>query len=179
MYRNRTEADVRDMYLSSLKDGRFESGHAIHMDNWTVHGCPTNAGAITASGDKVAAVWFTGADGAKRVKFAFSGDDGATFQKAAIIDGDKPVGRASAALLKDGSAVVVWIGGNNSLLARQVWADGRLGSVISIVSAGPEGKLGFPFAAAAGDGVMAVWTDWKHDKALGVRTALLLHSPVK
>jgi len=174
MYRNRTEENVRDMYVSAFSDGRMQAGRPVHADGWRIDGCPTNSGSLAAVGEGVAAIWFTGADRNPRINLAFS--QGESFRKPVVIDGAKPIGRAAVAALADGSAMVTWLGHNERgivLRARQAWPDGRVGKPLDVVTASPNGKLGFPFVATVPGGVMSVWTDWEGERAREVRAALI------
>ena len=40
VYRNRTESEIRDIYVVSGKDDGRTEPFAIAEDNWEIHGCP-------------------------------------------------------------------------------------------------------------------------------------------
>ncbi len=174
LYRNRTQENVRDMYLSSFSEGRMQPGHPVHADGWKIDGCPTNSGGMAVAGNGLAAAWFTGADRKPRIELAFSTSKG--FSEPTILDDMKPAGRVALAGLADQSVIVTWLGHNQHgvvLRARQAWPDGRLEKPFDVVAAPPDGKLGFPFVAAIPGGVMSVWTNWEGERAMGVRAALI------
>jgi hypothetical protein len=59
VYRNRTEGEVRDIYTTSLVDGRWTEGRPVHEDGWVIPACPVNGPAVDARGDDVAVAWFS------------------------------------------------------------------------------------------------------------------------
>ncbi len=176
MYRGRTTADIRDMHVTSLQQGTWRPAHIVHADNWKLTGCPTNSGVITAQNREVAVTWFTGASGHKQVKLAFSQNAGSTFAEPLAIDDAAPVGRASVALLPDGSAITSWVGASaqaSILFARKADIDSQLTPPLKVAQIAAGEKFGFPFVATVQRKAVIVWTVWEGEKALGIRAALV------
>src|SRR5919197_741880 len=58
-YRNRSDDEVRDIYVSRLVQGRWSEPSVVHADNWRIPACPINGPALAANGRNVAIVWYT------------------------------------------------------------------------------------------------------------------------
>ena len=164
VYRNRTEAEVRDIYTTSLSDGHWTEGRPVHADGWVIAACPVNGPAVDARGDDVAVAWFAAPGDSARVQVAFSKDGGVTFAPPSRVDGGNPGGRVDITLLPDGSAVVLWIERNGEqgaeIRVRRVGADGSLGAPALVASSSAERASGFPRMASDGSGrLFFAWTD--------------------
>lgn len=121
-----------------------------------------NGPAVSAVGDTVAAVWFTGAQDTARVRVAFSTDAGATFGPPTRIDGGTPAGRVDVELLDGGRALVSWVertGGEAAeVRARVVRRDGTLESPLVVSPSNGTRASGFPRMTRIADGVLMAWT---------------------
>jgi ribonuclease BN (tRNA processing enzyme) len=162
VYRDRTEGEIRDIYVTRLVDGRWETGRPVAEDGWNIAGCPVNGPAIAARGNSVAVAWFTAANNEPIVRFAFSSDGADTFGAAVDVDTDWPIGRVGVLLVDATTAIVSWLrqgeGGSGEVMARAVYADGRLGPA-RLVGTTLTGRLsGFPQIAAHGDDIVFAWT---------------------
>ena len=170
VYRDRSQADVRDIAAVRLDEGNWSKPRKLSPDGWEIQGCPVNGPAIAADGRRVAVAWFTAANDAPRVKLAFSADAGASFGMPVIVDQGNPQGRVDAVLLDDGSAVVSWVESTaegSSMRVRRVGADGKPGAAIIVVPAGGRLANGFPQMARSGNVLLFAWT------ADQVRTAVM------
>ena len=168
VYRDRTEGEVRDIYATSLIDGRWTEGRPVHADGWVIAACPVNGPAVDARGADVAVAWFTAPGDSARVQVAFSGDGGATFGAPARVDGGNPGGRVDVVLLEDGGAAVSWIErvaedgaeGGAQIRVRRVARDGALAAPAVLSDASAERSSGFPRMALDGRGrLVFAWTD--------------------
>lgn len=163
VYRNRTEEEVRDIYLTRKGRDGWTEGHAVHADGWVFPACPVNGPSVDASGESVVVAWFTGANQRAAVYAAFSDDAGDSFGTRIRIDEGNPLGRVDVLMLADGSALVSWIertGAGADIRARKLGRDGSLGEplVISGTSAGRDS--GFPRMAKDPEGgVVFAWTE--------------------
>ena len=161
-YRDRSPAEIRDIYVVRRVGGRWTAGKPVHNDNWHIAACPVNGPAIDAADNRVAVAWFTAANDSARVKLAFSTDAGATFGAPVRIDGGAPGGRVDVAQLKDGSALVSWIervGGDTAAVrARRVSRDGRAGTPVTIATSSAARASGFPQMAVSGSDALFAWT---------------------
>ena len=187
-YRNRTDGEVRDIYVARYADGEWSDGRPVHDDGWVIPGCPVNGPAVAARGDTVAVAWFTAAeesgDAARtreeiraagergRVLAAFSTDQGGTFGAPVRVDDGEAMGRVDIALL-DGAAVVSWLertGDGAEVRVRRVDAAG-IGPASVVAGAKAERATGFPRMVRAGDRLVFAWT--MPGETGGVRTAVV------
>lgn len=153
-YRDRTDAEVRDISLVAREKGRWSRPRALSSDAWSINGCPVNGPALAAKGSLVAAVWFTAAGDKPRVKFSFSKDGGRTFGAPTTLDSGEPSGRVDVVLLDDGAAVASWLE-DGAAVARRITPGGEASAPFAIA---PKAS-GFPRLAAWNGRVVAAWTD--------------------
>jgi hypothetical protein len=177
VYRNRTEAEIRDIYVTRRVDGTWTEGAPVHDDGWEIGGCPVNGPAVDAVGSSVAVAWFTAPGDVARAKVAFSEDAGATFGDPVVVDDGNPAGRVDLRMLDARRALVTWIertGGDRAeIRARIVGSDGHAGSSGALTSTTSTRPSGFPRMAPVGDGTLLLaWTDVTGE-APTVRTARL------
>jgi hypothetical protein len=164
VYRNRTDAEIRDIYLTRWVDGAWTEGTPVHSDGWEIAGCPVNGPAVVAAGDDVAVAWFSAPGNVPNVKVAFSLDGGVTFGTPSVIDGGNPAGRVDLLMMDDGSVLVSWLertGGEDAeVRIRRVSADGAPTESVTLIGASAERASGFPRMVEANDGsVLLAWTD--------------------
>ncbi|MEX2282280.1 MAG: sialidase family protein [Gemmatimonadota bacterium] len=161
-YRNRSDQEIRDIYVTRRVNGQWTPGVPVHNDNWHIAACPVNGPVVVAAGNRVALAWFTAANDSARVKMAFSDDGGARFGAPVRIDRGSPAGRVDVAWLSDGSALVTWVertGGENAeVRARRVNRNGRAGSPTTIATSSAARASGFPRMAVTGSDVVFAWT---------------------
>ena len=161
-YRDRSPAEIRDIYVTRRVGGKWTAGAPVHSDNWKINACPVNGPAISARGLRVALAWFAAPGDSGRVQVAFSDDAGAKFGAPVRIDGGAPAGRVDVAVLPDGGALVTWIertGGDTAVVrARKVRKDGTAGAPTTIASSSAARASGFPRMAVSGSHVMFAWT---------------------
>lgn len=161
-YRNRTDDEIRDIYVTRRVNGVWRAGTAVHNDNWKIAACPVNGPALSAKAARVALAWFTAPGDSGRVNVAFSDDAGATFSTPSRVDGGTPAGRVDVALLPDGAALVTWVervGGDIAAVrSRRIGRDGKAGQPITIASSSAARSSGFPRAVIAGAHVLFAWT---------------------
>jgi hypothetical protein len=172
-FRDRSQDETRDIYVSRLADGRWTKPEPVHRDNWQINACPVNGPAISASGRDVAIAWFTVAEDQGRVFVAFSADAGRTFAPPVRVDDVSALGRVDVELLPDGAAVVSWIevaGQRSEFRIRRVSRSGQRDESMSVAGITANRSSGFPRMARRGDELVFAWTD---TEAVGsrVRTA--------
>ena len=108
-FRNRSDKEVRDIYVSRLADGRWSAPTPVHNDGWRINACPINGPALSARNRDVAVAWFTVQQGQGHAFAAFSRDAGRTFGPPIRVDEAGSLGRVNIELLTDGSAAVSWV----------------------------------------------------------------------
>lgn len=163
VYRDRTEAEVRDIYVARMVDGSWTEGRPVSNDGWVIGGCPVNGPAVVASERSVAVAWFTAPNDEARVKVAFSSDAGATFEAPVVVDDGNPGGRVDLVMMDDGSVVVSWLertGGEGAeVRIRRVRPDGSASASASVTHSSAERASGFPQLARDAAGLVMAWTD--------------------
>ncbi|MDH3647729.1 MAG: exo-alpha-sialidase [Gammaproteobacteria bacterium] len=162
VYRDRTENEIRDIYVSRAVDGRWQPGVPVHNDGWKIAGCPVNGPAIASTGRNVAVAWFTAAGDTPRVRVSLSGDDAKTFGEPVDLHTRTPLGRVDVEWLDDGVAVVSWLEKSGmkqaELCIRTVSADGELGPLHVVASTAASRPSGFPQMIRADDRLIFAWT---------------------
>ena len=180
VYRDRSAAEVRDIYIVRRVNGSWSAPQAIYADNWQINGCPVNGPSVAADGRRVVVAWFTSVGDAPHVKIAFSEDAGASFNNPIQVDDGETLGRVDTLLLSDGSALVCWLSGNvegGAIKVRRVQADGKVGPPSVIAKTDISRSSGFPRMARFGNEVHFAWTEFA--KPSHVRTATVDVSPYK
>jgi len=170
VFRDRSNAEVRDIARVRLRDGAWTEAQAIAADHWEISGCPVNGPSVAADGRHAAVAWFTAANDAPRVRVAFSADAGASFGLPLAVDDGRPLGRVDTLLLEDGSAIVSWVESSpdgSSLRLRRIRPDGERGEAVVVVPAGEPLANGFPQMVRAGAELVLAWTAGR------VRTAVV------
>jgi hypothetical protein len=153
-YRNRSNDEIRDIYITRRVGGKWTEGVPVFADNWHINACPVNGPAIAAAGERVAVAWFTAANDSPRVKLAFSAP--------VRVDGGNPAGRVDVVMLRDGSALVIWLertGGEVAAVrGRRIARDGKAGAPVTIATSSAARASGFPRLALTGSDVVFAWT---------------------
>jgi len=175
-FRGHNALEIRDIKVARLADNNWQSPHSVHDDMWKINGCPVNGPALSSSGKKLGIVWFTGSNDKPEVKFAFSDDQGGTFQAPITLDSpngeNRPVGHVAVSLLDDGSAVAFWLHHHPSrtdLVGEQISSSGQTNSTFTIAS-GTESSLGYPRVQRFGNQLLI---SWGGKTAAVVRTAII------
>lgn len=173
-YRDRSDKEIRDIYVSRFENGKWSAGSPVHADNWEINGCPVNGPAIAARGQAVAVAWFVARDNAPKTQLAFSRDGGRTFGPPVRIDSGTTLGRVGLTLLADGRALVSWIdktGSSATLNVRDVKPDGTMGAPVIVAPISGERTSGFPQIVVSGRKVIAAWTNAQKGAVIGISVA--------
>ena len=161
-YRNRSNEEIRDIYVTRRVNGKWLPGVPVYNDNWHIEACPVNGPAVAATGNRVALAWFTAANDSPRVKVVFSDDAGARFSAPVRVDDGNPGGRVDIGILSDGSALVTWLertGGEIAVVrGRRVTRDGKAGKPVTIATSSGARASGFPRFAITNSGIVFAWT---------------------
>ncbi len=178
-YRNRTDDEVRDIFISRFEKGTWSEPAAVHHDGWKIAACPVNGPMLSASGRDVAIVWFTAKDDRPRAWVAFSTDAGRTFGTPIRLDDSGTLGRVDVELMPDGSAVASWIEfaeQRAQLRVRRVQRSGVRSTPVTVSDVAGSRASGYPRLAAAGKDVVLAWTETgdgrSHVRAATIRGAV-------
>jgi hypothetical protein len=169
-YRNRTAAEIRDIYVTRLAAGKWSMPTRVHADNFKIEACPINGPAIAARGKDVAVAWFTAPNEKEQSFVAFSHDGGRTFGKAAKVEDQGTLGRMQVALAADGAAVVGWVEFANeksTFKVRRIGADGSRGPSVAVADIS---GTRFPRLAVAKNEAVVAWTESEKESSR-VKTA--------
>ena len=179
-YRNRTEDEIRDIYVSRLEKGKWTEPKPVHADGWKIPACPVNGPMLSARGRNVVLAWFTAAGGDGRTMVAFSKDAGRTFTAPARVDDTGSLGRVDAELLADGSAIVSWIETTNKrteFRARRIEPNGTRSAPLTISELAGTRASGYPRMAKIGDQLVFAWSETANGQTQ-VQTAVA-RSPIR
>jgi len=136
VYRDRTEDEIRDIYVARRLDGQWQAGVPVAEDNWNISGCPVNGPVIVADGKLVVVAWFTAADNNPIVKSVVSTNAGKTFSEPVVVSAENPMGRVGVALIDASSYAVSWLQtdgkGTYAINVRSLTIDGQIGPINTV-----------------------------------------------
>lgn len=173
-YRDRSELEIRDIYVTQQVDGKWLTPKAVFNDNWKIEGCPVNGPSISASGDQVAIAWFTAAQGFGEVKLAFSNDAGATFANPIILAKGNTTGRVGTSILSNGITAVSWMETADDMAHIMLALFDEAGKELSrttLAETSAARASGFPVISEFGQQLVASWTETGENSQ--VKTALV------
>jgi hypothetical protein len=174
-FRDRSAAEIRDIYTSRLVNGKWSEPAALHADNWKIAACPVNGPALSASGRNVAASWFTVKGEQGQAFVAFSADAGKTYGAPIRIDDGGSLGRVDVALVPDGSAAIAtWIefaDQRSQFRARRIDRNGTRSAPVTIAGLAAGRASGYPRMALSGRELVFAWTESAAGSAMVVKTA--------
>jgi hypothetical protein len=161
-FRNRTDDEVRDIYVSRLENGTWTEPKAVHEDGWKINACPVNGPMLSARGRTVALAWFNAKNDQGRAFVAFSQDAGRSFGTPIRLDDVGALGRVDVELTADGAAIASWIefaDQRSQLKVRRVDASGTRSPSITVTQLAGGRASGYPRIAVSADEVVFAWTD--------------------
>jgi hypothetical protein len=161
IYRNRTEDEVRDIYVSRRLKGEWQAGKPVSDDGWIISGCPVNGPSISAEGNLVVAAWFTGANDKPTVKAAVSTNAGKSFSEPVEVAARNVTGHVGVSLIDAHSFVVSWMesdkDGTYAIKIRALTKDRQLGRVNTVGRTSVARTV--PQLIRVGDKLILAWTD--------------------
>lgn len=173
-YRNRSEDETRDIYVSRLDRGTWTEPVPVHRDGWKIAACPVNGPMLSARGRDVVVAWFTVQNDVGHAYVAFSRDAGRSFGQPIRLDEASAIGRVDIALLPDGSAAATWIEfaeKQSSFSLRRVKPSGEKSPAIAVTAIDGGRASGYPRLAQSGDELIFAWTETRNGTAT-VNTAV-------
>jgi hypothetical protein len=169
-FRDRSAAEVRDISVSRLEQGKWTEPAPVHADGWTIPACPVNGPMLGARGRDVAIGWFTVKENQGHAYVAFSNDAGRSFSAPIRIDDGGSLGRVDIELMLDGSAIASWIefaDERAQFRVRRVAPDGSKSAAITVSGIAGNRTSGYPRIARHGDELVFAWTE--SDPSAGLR----------
>lgn len=161
-YRDRSDDEVRDIFISRLENGKWTEPRAVHADGWKIAACPVNGPMLSARGRDVALAWFTAQRDQPRALIAFSKDAGRTFGTPIPLDDGGSLGRVDVELLADGSAIATWIelaDQGAQFRVRRVEPSGVKSPAIVVSGLAGGRASGYPRLASHGNEMVFAWTE--------------------
>lgn len=163
VYRNRSDKNVRDIFIAHQVFGEWQEGRSVADDGWQISGCPVNGPAIAVNDVQVSVVWFTAVNDEPAIRVALSDNDGVSFDQVIDIAEHQPVGRVDIEITNERDTIVSWIGTTadkrTALLVRRIGDDGGLGAIREVAEIEPSRRSGFPHMMLDGDEIVLVWVD--------------------
>ncbi|PKP25229.1 MAG: hypothetical protein CVU03_08895 [Bacteroidetes bacterium HGW-Bacteroidetes-2] len=162
LYRDRSDAEVRDISIVRNVDGKWIEPKTIHNDNWEIFGCPVNGPSAVAFESTLAVAWFTGANNQAKVQAVFSKDDGETFLSPIQMDGGDPIGRVAIVLLDEENALVSWVeafGEEAKVQVVKINISGTVSTPFAIADFSKSRASGFPQMQVLNNVVYFAWTN--------------------
>ncbi len=173
VYRNRSDEEVRDIYISRLVDGDWTEPKTIHNDNWQIKGCPVNGPKAATLNNTLVIAWFTAADNVPKVNLTFSDDNGENFALPIQIDNGKPIGRVDVALIDKQNALVSWMETTENgadIIIIKVNKNGSKSKPFVVSSLSESRASGFPQIELVNGKIIAAWNHVV-DKKSTIKTA--------
>lgn len=165
VYRNRTDDEVRDIFVTRRVDGSWQPGTPVSDDGWVISGCPVNGPSITALEDLVVVAWFTAANNEPQVKTAHSTNSGKSFSEPVEIASKGASGHVGISLIDEHAYVVSWMesgkDGDYEINLRAQTVDGQLGPVRTVGRTSVARNV--PQMARVDDKLILAWTDEIND----------------
>ncbi|WP_435577423.1 hypothetical protein [Gilvibacter sp.] len=159
VYRDRSEAEIRDIYAVRLQDSIWTEPRAVYNDSWEINGCPVNGPAISSNGI-TAVSWFTMVDDKPKVKLGTMGT-GSWFDEFLVLEDLRAIGRVDVAVDNQANAFALYMtdaGSTANLNLTHIASTGaRMTHVLTKMS--PERASGFPQLALFEDKAVISYTE--------------------
>ena len=179
VYRDRTDDEVRDIYISRLLDGSWTIPKPIYNDNWIINGCPVNGPKAATYNNSLVIAWFTAAKNTPKVNIIFSDDSGKSFGTPIQIDNGKPIGRVDVALLDENNALVSWMESSENgaeIKVVKVNNNGAKQKPLIAASLSAARSSGFPQMEVFNDTVYFAWNDISENQPVIKMTRIDINS---
>lgn len=174
-YRNRTENEIRDIYVSKNIDGAWQEPEPVFNDGWEIAACPVNGPSIDVFDEIVSVGWFTGTNNKPVVKLSFSIDEGGSFLSPIIVDSTIALGRVDVIANNKNSTWISWMSRNDDkgqLNLKLISIEGETLEEYVITEMSPSRGSGFPQITATRKGVLVAWTDLS-ESGTAIKTVII------
>ena len=167
VYRDRSDKEVRDIYIARKINGIWGVPTPIHNDGWEINGCPVNGPKVASNSNNLAVSWFTVSNEKPTVNLSFSKSNGASFGTPIKINDDDPIGRVDVAFLNPQEVLVSYIEGDDVgtyLRIKKVSIDGKVSAPITISKIDGGRNSGVPQLEILDNDAFIVWTVFEGKK---------------
>ena len=167
VYRDRSDKEVRDIYIARKINGIWGVPTPIHNDGWEINGCPVNGPKVASNSNNLAISWFTVSNEKPTVNLSFSKSNGASFGTLIKINDDDAIGRVDVAFLNPHEVLVSYIEGDDVgtyLRIKKVSIDGKVSAPITISKIDGGRNSGVPQLEILDNEAFIVWTVLKGKK---------------
>ena len=161
VYRDRSEKEVRDIYMTRNINDVWEAPIPVHNDGWVIYGCPVNGPKVVSYENNIAVSWFTVSDTEPMVNVSFSKFYGASFDEPIKINDHNAIGRVDVAFLNEKEVIVSYMEGDDDgtyLRIKKVSLDGKVSKPITISRIDGGRSTGVPQLEILNDEIFIVWT---------------------
>jgi len=173
-YRDRSEEEIRDIYVTRNVGEEWIKPKPVFKDNWKISGCPVNGAALDAKEETVALAWYSAPENKAQVKLSFSKNSGADFDAPIVLSNVNPIGRVDVILLSENTALVSWIEKEETgavVKIAKINAEGTVEEQMDLTTIDAARQSGFPIMKSNGEIVIFAWTEV--GEATVVKTAWL------
>ncbi|MFL2598003.1 MAG: sialidase [Flavobacteriaceae bacterium] len=167
VYRDRSDKEVRDIYIARKINGIWGVPTPIHNDGWEINGCPVNGPKVASNSNNLAISWFTVSNEKPTVNLSFSKSNGASFGTPIKINDDDAIGRVDVAFLNPQEVLVSYIEGDDVgtyLRIKKVSIDGKVSAPITISKIDGGRNSGVPQLEILDNDAFIVWTVFEGKK---------------
>ena len=167
VYRDRSDKEVRDIYIARKINGIWEVPTPIHNDGWEINGCPVNGPKVASNSNNLAISWFTVSNEKPTVNLSFSKSNGASFGTPIKINDVDAIGRVDVAFLNPQEVLVSYIEGDDVgtyLRIKKVSIDGKVSAPITISKIDGGRNSGVPQLEILDNEAFIVWTVFEGKK---------------
>ena len=167
VYRDRSEKEVRDIYIVRKTNGIWDDPIPVHNDGWEINGCPVNGPKVASNSNNLAVSWFTVSSENPTVNLSFSKSNGASFGTPIKINDEDAIGRVDVAFLNPQEVLVSYIEGDDVgtyLRIKKVSIDGKVSAPITISKIDGGRNSGVPQLEILDNEAFVVWTVLKGKK---------------
>ena len=164
VYRDRSDADIRDIAVVRRNAGKWGAPVSVHADGWRITACPVNGPAIAATGNDAVVGWYSEAGDTRAIRLARTTDGGDTFAAPVLVDSGKQVLGQVDVAVDAKQAWVTWLreanGVQTLMLARYTPDLSRELQRMEIASLKGRGHAtGSPKLVVDNTAAWLVWTD--------------------
>ena len=167
VYRDRSENEIRDIYITRNINGLWEAPVPVHNDGWIINGCPVNGPKVASNLNNLAVSWVTVSNGRPIVNLSFSKSNGEDFESPIKINDLDATGRVDVVFINAKDVLVSYIEGDDNgtfLRIKKVSIDGKVSVPITISEIDGGRNTGVPQLEKFNDQIVIVWTVFENGK---------------